>query len=67
MAQEKTIVRTPDTIFEARNEARLKLIEFMLNPPEATDAQVRKAVKNLAQQLDCSYESALRYLMTGSL
>ena len=57
---------TPDTLQEAKNYARDILIGYLCQPPYETEEALRDAVNALAKELDTSYESALRYLMTGA-
>lgn len=56
----------PAHIMDARTVARDKLIGFLMSPPQETAADVRKAIKLLAKDLDVTYEDAWRYLLTGN-
>lgn len=47
-------------------EAKKALIDFLVEPPAETEANLRKAVTKLAKELDVSYERALRFLLTGN-
>ena len=61
------LVLTPDNIVDAKTRARDLLIGYLCQPPQETAADVRKAIKRLASELDVTYEAAWRYLLTGNL
>ncbi len=57
----------PVHIMDAKTVARDKLIGYLMVPPQETAAEVKKAIRLLAKDLDVTYEAAWRFLLTGDI
>lgn len=57
----------PVQIIDSRTVARDKLIGYLMSPPQESAADVKKAIRLLAKDLDVSYEAAWRFLLTGNV
>lgn len=57
----------PAHVMDSRTVARDKLIGYLMQPPTESAADVKKAIKLLAKDLDVTYEAAWRFLLTGDL
>lgn len=53
-------------VMDSRTLARHKLIGFLCNPPQEKASDVKKAIRQLASDLDCTYEEAWRWLLTSN-
>jgi hypothetical protein len=51
---------------DSKTVARDKLIGYLMTPPQESAAEVKKAIRLLAKDLDITYEAAWRFLLTGN-